>query len=166
MKKKKNVIDRKISNNTNPEIKTALKIILGILVFLIILYALVGIATGEIKIKDEKKETTIQYSEILAEKTFKQKDNEYYVIYYNFDDNSSSLIEAIINGLSQTNTVYKVDLNKVFNKNYITDDSVNTNPKNLSELKVKNPTLIKIKSKKVQKVITGLDSIKDFALNK
>ncbi len=164
-KNKNKIIERQLKNNSTPELKTAIKIVIGVLLFIIVLYFVGRIASGELKLKKDKDtEATIQYSEILAEKTFKQKDNEYYVMYYYFDDNSVSLIEAIASHLSQTAKVYKVDLKKNFNSDYISD-SVNKKPKNLSELKVTNPTLIKIESGNVTNLITGLDSIKDYSLN-
>lgn len=167
MKRNRNkIIERQIKNNSTPEVKTAVKIVIGILLFLIVIYFASAIASGEIKLKKDKNtEVTIQYSEILAEATFKQKSSDYYVIYYEFDSKSISLIESIVSDLSQTSKVFKVDLSKNFNKNY-TSDSVNKNPKNISELKVTNPTLIRIKSGQVVDFITGLDSIKNYSLNK
>ena len=165
-KNKNKIIERQLKNNSTPELKTAIKIVIGVVLFILVLYFIGRIASGELKLKNDKNaEPTIQYSEILAEKTFKQKDNEYYVIYYYFDDNSVSLIDTIVSDLSQSSKVYKVDLKKNFNASYISD-SVNKRPKNLSELKVVNPTLIKIKSGKVIDLVTGLNSIKDYSFNK
>ena len=116
--KNKKIIERQYKNNDeNNEFIKILKITIGVLLFFGIVYLIAGVLTGEIKFnKDEKEEVSIQYSEILAESTFKQKDNEYYVIYYDFSSNESVLIDAITNDLSANNKVYKVDLSKGFNK--------------------------------------------------
>ena len=157
--KKNKIIERQLKENATPELKTAIKIFLGIVIFFGIVYFGAGLLTGSIKLKKEVKETEIQYSEILAEKTFMQNKSEYYVIYYSFDSNSADFIKAVISGLSEGTTVYTVDLDKNFNKNYISEDITNKTPKNSSELKVTNPTLIKIKDKKVTSFVTGIDNI-------
>lgn len=165
--KNKKIIERQYKNNDeNNEFIKILKITIGVLLFFGIVYLIAGVLTGEIKFnKDEKEEVSIQYSEILAESTFKQKDNEYYVIYYDFSSNESVLIDAITNDLSANNKVYKVDLSKGFNKNYISkDDKIKTNPKNAKELTVVNPTLIKIKNKKSVKLLKGAKNIKEYVI--
>lgn len=165
-KEKKNIIDRQTQNNLNPEIKTAIKIVCGVLIFFLLVYLIAGLLTGEIKLgKEKKQEVSIQYTEILAEQTFKQNEDEYFVMFYDFESNSASLIQAISNKLAQTLTIYDVDLNKNFNKNYISEGKLNTNPSKPTELKVTNPTLIKIKNKKVEKFITGIEKIKQYASN-
>ena len=165
--KNKKIIERQYKNSgeTN-EFKKIIKITIGVLLFFAIVYLIAGLLTGEIKLKKEKEEEVkIQYSEILAESTFKQNKNEYYVIYYNFDDNEAMLIDTIASDLSSDATVYKVDLSKGFNKNYIAQDGkVKNNPKNVKELKVTNPTLIKIKNNKVVKFQKGIDKIKEYAM--
>ena len=165
--KNKKIIERQYKNiEEGNEIKKFVIIAISVLLFFGGVYLLAGILTGEIKFKsDENKEVTIQYSEILAESTFKQSDKEYYVIYYDFDSNEAMLIDAISADLSSDSTLYKVDLSKNFNKNYIsTDGKVNTSQKSIKELKVVSPTLIKIKDKKVVKFQKGIDKIKEFAM--
>ena len=161
MKNKKNFkkIEKQI-NNENNEVKKIIKIFVGVVIFLIIAYLLMGIITGEIDLgKNKKTVAEIQYKEILAEMTLKQNDEEYFVIYYNFDE-EDSLISAIINVLASNQKVYEVDLSKKFNYNYIGD--VKTDVKSIKDLKVKNPTLIKVANKKIEKVVFGIDSIKKY----
>lgn len=161
MKNKKNFkkIEKQI-NNENNEVKKIIKIFVGVVIFLIIAYLLMGIITGEIDLgKNKETVAEIQYKEILAEMTLKQNDEEYFVIYYNFDE-EDSLISAIINVLASNQKVYEVDLSKKFNYNYIGD--VKTDVKSIEDLKVKNPTLIKVANKKIEKVVFGIDSIKKY----
>lgn len=165
MKKKEKIIDRQFKGSSNPEISTAIKITIGVIIFLGLVYLIGSIATGKIKLKKEKDpEVKIQYSEILAEQTFKQSNSEYYVLFYDYEDNGASYINAITEGLSET--VYKVDLNKKFNSTYTTKEVTNRSPKNASELKVSNPTLIKIKNGKVIKFALGKDEIKKLVSQK
>ena len=123
-----------------------------------------GVVTGNIKLKkDKKEEVSIQYTEILAEMSFKQKEDEYFVIYYEFGSNDAVLLESLSSTLSSTAKVYKVDLKKNFNKNYISDGDVKT-PASIDDLKVKNPTLLRVKNKKVTNFVTGTNNIKSYTL--
>ena len=159
MKNKNNMkrLEKQISGDT-PETKTIIKIAIGVILFLGVAYFLMGIITGDIKLgKEQEKVTEIQYDEILAERTFDQKDTEYYVVFYNISE-EDMLLDAIIENLGYTKEVYKVDLDKKFNVSYIGE--VNNTPTSLENLKVKSPTLIKIKNGKSNKVVVGVDSIK------
>ena len=161
MKNKNNMkrLEKQISGDT-PETKTIIKIAIGVILFLGVAYFLMGIITGDIKLgKEQEKVTEIQYDEILAERTFDQKDTEYYVVFYNFSE-EDMLLDAIIENLGYTKEVYKVDLDKKFNSNYIGE--INNNPTTIENLKVKSPTLIKIKNGKSNKVVVGVDSIKKY----
>lgn len=161
MKNKNNMkrLEKQISGDT-PETKTIIKIAIGVILFLGVAYFLMGIITGDIKLgKEQEKVTEIQYDEILAERTFDQKDTEYYVVFYNFSE-EDMLLDAIIENLGYTKEVYKVDLDKKFNVSYIGE--VNNTPTSLENLKVKSPTLIKIKNGKSNKVVVGVDSIKKY----
>ena len=161
-KKNKNIIDKQYSGESI-ELKKILYIFIGVAAFFLAAYFIGGLVTGNIKLKkEEKKAVEIQYEEILAEMTFKQKEDDYFVMYYEFDSNEAILLEAYQSGLQSTGTVYKVDLNKNFNKNYITDGNPKTNPSKLSELKVKNPTLIRIKNKKAVNLVVGSTNIKNY----
>ena len=164
MKKNKNIIDKQY-NGEDFELKKLLFIFIGVIVFFTVAYFIGGIITGNIKLKKEKaKETEIQYTEILAESTFKQSEADYFVLFYDFDSNDAILIDAFQSDLQNTGTVYKVDLSKNFNKNYITDGNLKSNPSNIEELKVKNPTLVRVKNKKVVNLISGITNIKNYIL--
>jgi len=159
MKNNKNMkrIEKQI-NNSNNEVNTIIKIVVGVLLVLGVAYFLIGVIVGEIKF-GKKEKIEIQYSEILAERTFRQKDTEYYVVFYKFSE-EDAFFNAIIENLGYTLEVYKVDLDKKFNSLYIGD--VNTKPTSLENLKVKSPTLIKIEEGKASKVITGIEEIKKY----
>jgi len=159
MKNKKNMkrIEKQI-NNSNNEVNTIIKIVVGVLLVLGVAYFLIGVIVGEIKF-GKKEKIEIQYSEILAERTFRQKDTEYYVVFYKFSE-EDAFFNAIIENLGYTLEVYKVDLDKKFNSLYIGD--VNTKPTSLENLKVKSPTLIKIEEGKASKVITEIEEIKKY----
>ena len=155
--KNKKVIERNLGNNST-EASTIVKIAIGVIIVFVLIYLIFAVLTGEIKLKKDKKtEPTIQYVEILAETTFKQNSDDYFVLFYEFSGDDV---------LENTTKTYKVDLDKKFNTNYIADgEDIDRTPKNIDELKVENPTLIRIKNGKVTKFVTGIEDIKDYSQN-
>ncbi|MDD6879409.1 MAG: hypothetical protein PUD59_04210 [bacterium] len=160
---KKEILNRE-KMSTIPEVKTLIKIVIGIILILIIVYFLGGLLTGNIKLKKDEEKVEIQYSEILAEQTFKQPNSEYFVIFYNFDSSEKSLIDALSSDLSTIVSIYKVDLSKKFNLSYITNEKSNKKPTSSNELKIYGTTLIRIKNGKVINYVEGLSNIKEYTL--
>lgn len=164
-KDKRNKILEREFNESNNDSKRIIKILVGIIVFFALVYFIAALLTGEIKLKKEKKVVNIQYDEILVEQTFKQKDSTYYVFYYDFSDESNEDLNLmIVSMIDEKNIVFKSDTSNVYNKKFVVDDDtlVKSNPNNISDLKIKEPTLIKINNGKVVNYINGYDKIKSF----
>ena len=97
---------------------------------------------------EETKEETVSDS-ILASAIFKQKEAEYYVYFYEFDEEKTTVTDFINQRLS-SEKVYKVNTKSAMNLKYVSNES-NKNAKTLEDLKVKAPTVIKIKDGKIEK---------------
>lgn len=138
-----------------------LGIISGIIVLIIgILYLIVGIfITKDIKWfdKDDGITETIQYKEILAGETFNKNNEEYYVIFADSTGNYYTLYETIIDNNSDKK-IYIVDTANPLNTLYISDET-NSNVQQISDLKVKSDTLIKIQNKQNVLYIEGKNEI-------
>lgn len=81
---------------------------------------------------------------IIASAIFNQREEDYYVYFYDFDEESrDSAITTLVNNKLSASKVYKVNTKSAMNTNYVGKDS-NKNAKALSELKVIPQTLIKI----------------------
>lgn len=96
--------------------------------------------------KDETKEKDNREvsNAILASAIFKQSEEEYYVYFYDFnEEEKDSEITNLVNNNLIGDKVYKVNTASAMNVNYVGEES-NRNAKTLSELKVVAPTLIKI----------------------
>ena len=128
------------------EIIKFLKIVLLLIFIISVIYILSALfVTKEVNwFNKEKKvtETNKVTNSILASSIFKQKEEEYYVYFYDFDETKTDLTTEIINKLS-SETLYKVDTKSAMNSNYVSNQS-NKNAKKLDDLKVVSPTLIKI----------------------
>lgn len=137
-------------------------IILGVLLlFFVILYLITGIfVTKDIKWFDNKKDTsdtttsTIS-NKILAKESLRQAEEEYYVYYYdsNKEDSDVSNVIAML-----SDKVYRVDLSDDFNSNFVGEKSGIVD--NIDDLKVVNPTVIKVSGEKIIEFYAGDEEIK------
>ena len=122
-------------------------IITAILVFIICaIYVLSALfITKELDWFDKKEEETketLAKNTILASEIFKQKEEEYYVYFYDFNEKENQVTSAV-NAKLSSKIVYKVDTSSALNNKYISDQS-NKSAKTLEDLRVKAPTVIKI----------------------
>ena len=156
-----------VSKNTNPyeDIYKMLKTFGIILLIILVIYFLVALLiTKEIDwfSKDEdtsESNVTSVTNSILARNTFMQSEEEYYVYYYDFNDENTK-ISILISNLSN---VYKVDTSDAFNSNYVTDEELGNNlATNIDELKVINPTLIKISGDTIVEYYQTVDEIVNY----
>lgn len=162
--KESNKKSEKEYNDIYKMIKT-FGIILGIILAIYFLVAL--LITKEIDWFRDKDTTTNNVNSvknsILATETFNQKDSTYYVYYYDFN-NEITEITSLINS-NITDAVYKVDTNDAFNSNYVVTEGSNTNASSLEDLKVINPTLIKIVNDEIVSYVETKDNIINYLAN-
>ena len=170
-KKNKNItIQKKEELDTSIKGTTFIKIAGFILLLLLVLwYVLAVFVTKEVKISgknDNKADTanteTIS-NRILANKTFEQKEEKYYVYYYDFQNEDKGISSAI----SRKNElkIYRVDTSSSLNKNYVTEDIGNNAVTGIDNLKVKSPTLLEITNDQVTGYYEGNNNIIKFLNN-
>ena len=93
--------------------------------------------------KEEVKENTSSVeNSILASAIFKQKEDEYYVYFYDFNEDNN-MYKNIVGSKLSSKKVYNVDTSSGLNSNYVSDVS-NKKATGLDDLKVINDTVIKI----------------------
>lgn len=153
---KRNKRNYKTTTSTELDYQRVIKISVGVLIVLVLVYLVTALASGEIKFnkKEEEKITEIQYEEILAGETFNRSANEYYVLFCNLSDNFTNYyLELIGTYKNKENSLpfYMVDIEKKANTDYVTN-----------ELKIENPTIIKIKDSKIVDTIKGKDNVLKF----
>ena len=109
----------------------------------------------------ENAEVLIQYDKILVGNILDQKDNEYYVLVYKEDDVYFDLYMSYLmtySNLSDSLNYYSVNLDEVFNKKFISDDS-KLDVKDVNELKFNQTTLLRVKNGKIVSHYEGKDAI-------
>lgn len=93
--------------------------------------------------KEEVKENTNSVeNSILASAIFKQKEDEYYVYFYDFNEDNN-MYKNIVSSKLSSKKVYNVDTSSGLNSNYVSDVS-NKKATGLDDLKVVNDTVIKV----------------------
>ena len=142
---------------------TLLKIIVGIAIILFVVYYFVAVfITKEVDVSSKKdNDTTSSVSnKILAQRIFEQSEEEYFVYFYDFNEEDKNISSAI-SSKSEMN-IYRVDTSSSLNRNYVTEENGNRNVTGLGDLKVKNPTLIKISGDKVVLYLEGTEEIVNY----
>ena len=158
-------LKREINNdNDNIESQKFIKILIMLIIICVVVYISIGLfVTKEIKWFGNNSENNVVdtvSNKIIASAIFKQKEEEYYVYFYNFEETNNN-IESTISSKLTDYKVYRVDTNSSLNQNYVSEDSSNPSAKSLDELKVKTPTLIKIINDQIVSYYETEDNIID-----
>lgn len=137
-----------------PKEENQIKKLIGITILLVVLVGVIYLIsalfiTKELDWFDNKEEetNTLTTNTILASEIFKQKEETYYVYFYDYTDEDTQITSTINNKLS-SDKVYKVDTNSALNNKYVSETS-NKNATSLEELQVKSPTLIKVNGESI-----------------
>jgi len=151
------------------KLSTAIKLVSFVVILLFVIYYVLAIfVTKELDVSDDTstiKPTDEEVSnnsgvsnKILASNIFNQKEEEYYVYFYDFND-ENEVVSGVVSSISDK--VYRVDTSSSLNSNYVTDSDSNKDATNLDELKVIDPTIIKIKGDKIVEYYEGSSNIYD-----
>ena len=97
--------------------------------------------------KDEETPETLVDNTILASEIFKQKEDTYYVYFYDYDEENVEISETV-NRVLSTEKVYKVDTGSALNSRYVSEDT-NKKAKTLEDLKVKSSTVVKVSGEEI-----------------
>ncbi len=167
-KEKKYKLYNTTSSTDSEEVVKLLKIVGSVIGILLVFYLVFAIYNGEItftKKEKEKKEVEIQNTEILAGSTFERQENEYYVLYYDFDGDNSIKCNSLYTLYSQNSSkskMYLVNLASSFNEKYVTKNIDEVNAKSISSLKVVDATLVKITNKKAEVIAKGIEELNNY----
>lgn len=158
----------KHEKNTNVDesinLSSVLKISFLVILILVVLYYVVAIfITKEMKVswlRDEVSETDTEVTNrILAKNTFSQKEDSYYVYFYDFNKEDANILNAIN---SKSLTFYKVDTSSALNSNYVTESAGNIHASGIDDLLVVSPTLIEVNGDKIVSYYEGKNEILNF----
>lgn len=148
-------------------IKSMIKIVIALILIFVLFYVLTVFVIDNKKVEEDvKNHAVIDSEKITLSQILSQKENEYYVLATKesmykkaagMKANYIELYDSYILKYQQSEDeplkFYRVDLDSAFNKSYLSDKSNITD--NLSELKISDEVLIKIKNKKIDKYYIG-----------
>ena len=145
------------------EVPTEKNQVKGLLVITLVLVVIIGLiyllsalfVTKELDWfanEDEENETLVDNT-ILAKETFMQKEETYYVYFYDYAEEDTEITSSVNSSLKDEK-VYKVDTGSGLNTNYVSEES-NKKAKTLEDLKVKAPTVIKVSGERIIEYYEG-----------
>ena len=161
---KKNI--NKIDNISNDSLSGGFKIIIFVLLFLVGFYFLTVYLLNKKEPYVILNNANIQYTEILAGETFNQKDDDYYVLFFDKESDDAEEYNNLISEYKNSDsnrTIYIVDLSEGLNKKYIDSQEYNKNVTDISNLKIKGATLIHVVNGKVNDYV--VDNISEYLNN-
>ncbi len=156
-----------IKNDLKGEAKTFIIIVIVVLVIIVLLYFLTSYLSkngnfGGEYVTTPTPEAVMTYEDATVGTSLNRVEDEYYVVFEDFGDENKSFISSLIANYTNSEKhlpIYKVDMTLDVNKKFKSDVS-NKNASSVNELKIKTPTLLLIKDKKIEKYIEGSSNIK------
>ena len=114
---------------------------------------------------DEEREViegSINYNVTMIGSMLEKPEEEYYVMIYSTEDLRAVYYSGIMSGYSRNEEplkIYFADLNKELNKKFYDSENINVDVTNLSDLKVGDVTLLKIRNGEIAEAFTDEESI-------
>lgn len=146
------------------EMQKLIKIILIVIVFFLVFYGGAVLITKNREQKPNSNNTnptTIQYDEIILSQLLKKTPSEYYVLAISKEDGNAGLYDLYLTTYKRKENalkVYKANIDHPFNKPFIAQQS-NFTLNSITDLKLKEVTLFKIKDGTIEQAYEGKDTI-------
>ena len=166
MEKEKQAMRDFQENDTTKNIKNGIIITAVVLVFLLLMFVFTKVKTGEWNLFTRKNNINYaaeaQTTKILCGQVLNRSEDEYFVLAYEMDEDTSSLYDSIIqryNEVTDKLSLHTLDLSNSRNGS-CKADKINVS-NNIKELKLSVPSLIRVKGSKVVASYTDYDAIKN-----
>ena len=112
--------------------------------------------------ESEITEGTINYTTTLIGSMLNKPEDEYYVIAYDIDNLRAIYYNSLISNYSQNEDalkVYYADVSNVLNQKFYDPENINLDTDNISELKIGDLTLIRIRRCEIAEILNSEDDI-------
>ena len=167
-KKKETVKTKKVNNKVTYRTSEQDEMIKFVIVILVVLLCVGGIYlfTRAFVTKDLFKDDTntaetvkegkVNYDVAIMGQLLNRPYKQYYAVIYDSTGDYAYDMQSLVNNytkLKEHKHVYTIDLSNELNKTYYDAENVNTKAKKVSEMKVGDITLIKVKNGKIEKYI-------------
>ncbi|MEG2322516.1 MAG: hypothetical protein RSB71_03455 [Bacilli bacterium] len=159
----KKVIKKQNISNDN-EVTKLIKMVVIVTVLFLAFYLITVLVTNKDKTKKEEKPVEIQYDTVLIGNILQQPNDVYYVLVEDMDDDSLGIYEAyleVYSKVDKASRVYFSILNHPLNISF-KDSTSKTDITDISQLKLKGTTLLKIEKGKITKAYEDKEEMKKF----
>lgn len=144
------------------EVKSFIKILVGLIIIFAILYFLsVKFVDKEKNLKRTNNPGKIQYDSIIIGTLLNRADSKYYVLVFDSEDVSSTYIvnkASLYKSSTNALPLYTADLSLELNKTFKSDTS-HYNKDSIDDISFKTTTLVMVKDGKITKFIENYDDI-------
>lgn len=140
-----------------------------VIVLLVVILLIIGIYfLSKLVIKNSAKEINYQTGSIATDVAIvgtllNNPEKEYYVLAYDTEKNNALAYRTYASYYTSeqkdATKIYYLELSEGFNENYYVTENSNPNAKKISDLKIIDGTLIKIKDGKIVEYTEGIDNI-------
>ena len=164
MKKDKKNVKAKTNNSIveNDEMRKLILITVVIVLIFGLFYVITKLVTEDnLKQDDILEEVEISFDEIILGDLLNQKEKEYYVLVIFEKDVYASLYNSYFDEYYKKERPlpkYVANINNVFNKNFIAEES----KFDMTDLKFKESTLLKVKNNKIVETYEGRKKIVEY----
>ncbi len=156
--KKKNIKNTKKSEYSDDnEVSKLIKLVIVVTLIVFVFYGITVLVNKKIEEDQTEQPATIQYDEILIGNSLKQPNDDYYVMIYDDEDYDVNLYGTYLSIYSQKDEairIYKSQLNNPINQRFKAEKS-NLDVTDISDLKIKSSTLLKISDGKIEEAYEG-----------
>ena len=140
-------------------------IIVVVLIVGIYLFTRIFVTKDLLNSKEEEKEAIageINYNITMIGSLLKHPEEEYYVMIYNTENLRSIYYSGLMTNYAKNEDALKVyfaDLNKELNQKFYNPENINLDVTNISDLKVGDLTLIKVRNSKIVEIWNNEEDI-------
>ena len=147
-------------------VMNTVKITVGVLLFILISFAVINIAKGNWNLFSKKNQTItpIDSSMVIVGTMFKDQEEDYLVLAYDMKGIDKELYSYLAQNYGGTLDLYYLDLSSGFNSMFIGDTPNITN--DLSQFRLSGPTLLVISNKQIKESYTEQDAIMNYLNSK
>lgn len=148
--------------NDDKDVYKIFKILIGVVLFIGIAFALINILNGTWNLFGTKSvhTTEIDSSMLMVGNMFNKEDDEYLVLAYDMDKEENNFYGALTENYYGSQKLYYIDLSSGFNRDFIGNKTVIS--EDLSKLKFGGATLLVVNKDKITKSYITEKEIVDY----
>ena len=159
----KKILKKANQSEEQLEIKKFILILLGVVIVVLGFYVFTKKVVNKTATNTKKQEVVFDYNKTIMGSLLNRPYDEYYALIYNAESPKANYYYSMFSSYKAKEgsiKIYTIDLSDSMNSKFYSKNQSNPSAKDLTDLKVSDLTLIKVKDKKINKFVENEDSIK------